>query len=534
MRNNFPKTGILFRFYLRKDWLLLAIWWLVIGGLNLIVGVIYNRMYGTDQNIRSIARTLQTPAMASMFGSLPSAQKYTTFDIAVGEMLIFTIIMLFIMNIQLVIKNTRGEEDNGVTELIRGLAIGKLAQSSAVLFETVMVTALIAMTGFAYLNLAGATLEAVGLFVSLLFIGGCLASTLSLLVAQIAGSARFATGFAYLVFGGMYLLRMLTDVINPDYTWWSPLGWLEKGNIGHGNNWLPGSWLFVLDIILTAIAAWLLVNRDLGNGLLTVDHGRRTALKTLRGWLSLQWYLQRTAVIAWVTGLFVLGVSYGSIFNEVKQLVTQNDTLKQLLGKDAVLGLGQKLVLTFLQTIAIMPFSLAIVAGTLLIFRAQSDISKGVVDLTSAMPLSRTRLFIGYVGGGLSLAIFGWLVAVYGLFVAQEAVMPSPIAIEKFNALAINQLPEIVFFIGLATCLLGWAPRWRDLAYAVLGVNFYLMYLGKMLKVPQVVIEVMPSAWVARVPVQDIAWQPWYWTALIGVLLLALGYIGYRRRDFTS
>ncbi|WP_236151018.1 LPXTG cell wall anchor domain-containing protein [Weissella soli] len=35
-------------------------------------------------------------------------------------------------------------------------------------------------------------------------------------------------------------------------------------------------------------------------------------------------------------------------------------------------------------------------------------------------------------------------------------------------------------------------------------------------------------------PVQDIAWQPWYWTALIGVLLLALGYIGYRRRDFTS
>ncbi len=190
MRNNFPKTGILFRFYLRKDWLLLAIWWLVIGGLNLIVGVIYNRMYGTDQNIRSIARTLQTTAMASMFGSLPSAQKYTTFDIAVGEMLIFTIIMLFIMNIQLVIKNTRGEEDNGVTELIRGLAIGKLAQSSAVLFETVMVTALIAMTGFAYLNLAGATLEAVGLFVSLLFIGGCLASTLSLLVAQIAGSAQ--------------------------------------------------------------------------------------------------------------------------------------------------------------------------------------------------------------------------------------------------------------------------------------------------------------------------------------------------------
>lgn len=532
MQNHFSQTRALVNFYLRKDWLLLMIWWLVIGGLNIIIGLIYNGMYGSANNIKTIVQTLKTPAMASMFGVLPETQTYTTFDTGVGEMLVFSVIMLFIMNIQLIIKNTRGEEDKGTVELIRGLAVGRVAQISAVLIEAVLVNGLIALAGLTYLNLHGATINAVALFVGLLFAGGLLSVALSLFVAQIAGSARLATGITYFIFAAMYLVRMITDVINPDYTWWSPFGWIEKGAIGHGNDWLPFGILLTTGLIIIAGSVQLAINRDLGTGLINIDHGRRTAPVTLRGWLSLQWYLERTAVITWMFGLFILGASYGSIFNEVKQLVTQNDTLRQLLGSDIIHTLGQKLVLTFLQTVSIMPFSISIVAGLSLIFRAQTDIARGVIDLVIATPLSRTRMFIGYIGGGISLATLGWVTAVYSLYLAQAAVTQTPIAIAKFNELAVNQWPGILLFIGLATFLLGWSPRWRYVTYVILGINFYMMYLGKLLKVPTNVIEMMPSAWIAKVPVQTIAWQPWWLTLLVAIILILAGFMGYRRRDF--
>jgi len=43
--------------------------------------------------------------------------------------------MMVVMNFQLVIKNTRAEEEKGVNELLRSLAVGKFAQPVAVLIE---------------------------------------------------------------------------------------------------------------------------------------------------------------------------------------------------------------------------------------------------------------------------------------------------------------------------------------------------------------------------------------------------------------
>lgn len=157
MNNKLAKTTQLTWFYLKKDWLILTLWFVIVGGLNLVIAAIYNQIYGTPAQVQSIVTTLKTPAMIALFGLLPPLKTYTTFDIAVGEMLLFTIMMMVVMNFQLVIKNTRAEEEKGVNEPLRSLAVGKFAQPMAVLIEVMSINVAIALTGLSYRVLNGAT-----------------------------------------------------------------------------------------------------------------------------------------------------------------------------------------------------------------------------------------------------------------------------------------------------------------------------------------------------------------------------------------
>lgn len=531
MKNNFAKTGQLTWFYLKKDWLVLTLWLVIVGGLNLVIAAIYNHIYGTPAQVQSIVTTLKTPAMVALFGLLPTLHAYTTFDIAVGEMLLFTIMMMVVMNLQLVIKNTRAEEEKGVNELLRSLAVGKFAQPAAVLIEVVAVNVAIALTGLSYQVLHGATWPATLLFSAGLLSSGLLFVGIGLLTAQLARQARLATAMGYLVFGVMFVVRMITDTVKPALTWLSPLGWVEKCQIGATNNWLPVLLLSCLSLAITGASLWLLATRDLGAGLVSVSAGPATAPKTLRGWLSLQVRLERASFVIWLLGLSTLGVSYGAIFNQIKQLATDNAVLKNLLGTSKIAQLGDQIVLVFMHTILIMPVTIASLAGLITIGRFKRDLEKGTIDLISAHAISRTRLFVGYIGSGIIFTFGAWLAAMASMFLAQPIVMPQPIAFAKFNAVVINDTPVLLFFVGLAAVLMGWAPKWYRLVYLVLGINFYLLYLGKMLKMPDWLIQAMPSSWVAQVPISAIDWVAWRIVFAIGLSLVVLGYLGYRQGD---
>ena len=122
-KNETQQTGFLTRFNLRRDWFLIWIWVLILGMLMTAVAFKFNDLYGTPQSIATIVSTLKTPAMVSLFGAFV-ASPYTTADIFASEMLVF---MAFYgrQNIFFAVRNTRGEESNGMLELIRSHAVGK-------------------------------------------------------------------------------------------------------------------------------------------------------------------------------------------------------------------------------------------------------------------------------------------------------------------------------------------------------------------------------------------------------------------------
>lgn len=121
----YQQSGFLTRFNLHRDWLVILIWALILGGLMAAVAFKFNDLYGSRSSIAAIVTTLKMPAMVSMFGTFVARAPYTTADIFASEMMVFMALFMAVMNIYFAVRNTRGEESNGMLELIRSHAVGK-------------------------------------------------------------------------------------------------------------------------------------------------------------------------------------------------------------------------------------------------------------------------------------------------------------------------------------------------------------------------------------------------------------------------
>ena len=101
----------------------------------------------------------------------------------------------------------------------------------------------------------------------------------------------------------------------------------------------------------------------------------------------------------------------------------------------------------------------------------------------------------------------------------------------RLVALSWVQLPAVLVLVGLAVLLIGWAQRATALAWAALGFAVVIGWLGGLLRLPNWVDGLSPYQHLPQVPVEEVAAAPLLVLTLIGVGLIAMGAVGYRRRD---
>ena len=298
----FKRTGLLIRLNLKRDWTKILIWTVTLAVLLTAIAAKFDGIYSTQKAIDSIVTTLKTPAMVSLFGAFTAKAPYTTAKIFATEMVVFMAIIMVIMNIMLAVSTTRGEEDDGLLELVRAHAVGRLAPLSAGVAELTGLNLILGvlyglglqLSGMPGADEAGNWLIGFGLAAM-----GWLFGMLTLLVAQLADNASETTMLSYAIFGVMYIARMSTDVSDPRQTWWIPFGWIEKMSIYQKNDWRPLLLMFLFGLICAALAATLNWRRDLGAGFLATRQGRRTASPFLAGPATLLWRESRTVLLAW-------------------------------------------------------------------------------------------------------------------------------------------------------------------------------------------------------------------------------------------
>lgn len=99
-------------------------------------------------------------------------------------------------------------------------------------------------------------------------------------------------------------------------------------------------------------------------------------------------------------------------------------------------------------------------------------------------------------------------------------------------AAGVLKAPAVLSILGIVTALLGWLPRlaapvgWLLVAFSAIIGTF-----GSLLELPEFVFDMDPFGHLAEYPVEAIAWEPVVWLTVIGAAGIAIGLLGWRRRE---
>ena len=99
---------------------------------------------------------------------------------------------------------------------------------------------------------------------------------------------------------------------------------------------------------------------------------------------------------------------------------------------------------------------------------------------------------------------------------------------------ALAYTPALWVFVGIAVLLFGLLPRAVGAAWAFLGLVAFAGFLGPLLRLPNWVYDLSPVDRIPNVPVADFSAWPLIAMTLIAAAMIAVGLVGFRRRDLTE
>lgn len=268
--NDFAGTGALARLIVRRDWLKLLIWVLLVSVVPISMAAGFQKLYSTDAALREYADAIRgSAAEIGMLGYVYEASVggLTAWRAGLnGAFLIVPIAILF------AIRHTRSEESSGRQELLSATAVGRLAPLTAmgiVIFDANLCIAALTAAGLIGIGLPARGALIYGLSSAA---AGCVFTALAGLIAQLTESTGAARGIALALFALSWVARAVGDLSGgPNaegwLSWISPLGWLRLTRAFAGERWWVLGLSAGLIAICVAAAFWLARQRDLGAGL---------------------------------------------------------------------------------------------------------------------------------------------------------------------------------------------------------------------------------------------------------------------------
>ncbi|WP_368505361.1 ABC transporter permease [Alkalihalophilus sp. As8PL] len=529
-KKQFSQTGRMTRFVLRRDRIRLPIWLISIVLITIATATSFTDLYQNEQERQAIAETMKNPAMTAMVGQGYGLDNYTAGPMMAHQMLLFTAIVVAIMSILLVTRHTRVDEEEGRIELIRSLPVGSLANLSSTMIVLVAANIVLALSvGF---GLASLQIESMDLGASLLY-GAALGATgiffaaVTALFAQLSENSRGTIGYSFTVLGVAYLIRAVGDVSNEALSWFSPLGWILGTEVYVNNYWWPIVLTIGGSIVVLLIAFYLMTIRDLGSGFLASKPGRKNAPRSLLSPFGLALRLQRTGIIAWAIGMFVLGVSYGSVLGDLESFFSNNEMLTEMLAPIEGVTLTEQF-LTMLMAVISM---ICTVPALLFMLKLKGEEKKGQIEHLLTRAVSRNQVLGSYLLLSLLFGFVMLFLALVGLWSAGNAVMEEAISFSLMFKAAMVYLPAIWVMTGLAVFAIGWLPKVTSLSWLYLGYSFLVVYLGSLLQFPEWMGKISPFGHIPEYPVEEIDFVTLCVLTMMAIALIITGFIGYRKRD---
>lgn len=513
---------------LRSDVRRLLPWVAFVALLSVSSVVAYTTSFPTAADRSRLAGTLGTnPALSLVVGRAQQLGTADGFNAWRSGQL--GALLTALMAALAVVRASRAQEDSGQAELVVSGAVARSAPLAVAVAVGAVASLGLGLVVAAVTLLAGGSPAPTLLLCSGFAATGLVFGALAAVTAQVGAEARTATSLAVGAAGLAYAVRGYLDVSDtPGWTsWLTPFGWVERTGPGAVDDPRPLAVSVVVAGGLVALAFALRGRRDHGRGLLAGRPGpERARLAGTVGGLVLR--LEAATLVVWVLGVVGLGALFGTVVPSLEQVVADNPALAALLASSGTAAgdVGPAFVLTLLDVLTL----LAAVMGVQLVLRAHAEEAVGRSEPLLSGSLRRGTHLAAYVVPALlapavALGVGG---TALGLVASAQGFALDRDGLARQLALT---LPALWVLVAVGVATVGAVPRLRLLAWVGVAATFALTVLGPTLDLPRRVLDLSPLAQVPQVLLGETGAAGLL--VLVGstVMLLAVGFAGYRRRD---
>ncbi|MCL2203976.1 MAG: hypothetical protein FWB88_08555 [Defluviitaleaceae bacterium] len=597
MKGNFENTAKLTRFFLKRERVNTTVWILAL--LAVVVGLVPGLneiMVGED--MAALVEMMQNPALVSMVGPAIALITNTYGALYTNFMLLFTALTVGIMNIFLVVRHTRADEELGRYEVVRSLPTGRLAHLNATFLTAVIVNAVLAvLTGLLMYAAGDATMGLNGsmLWGAALGATGLVFAAFAALFSQLSANARGAMAYSFIALIVFYFLRGAGDM-QMAASWdaaieageapamhilslISPLGMVMRTYAHAGDYWWPIFILLGTAAAVAALAFFLNALRDMDQGFIPDRPGRPEAKK----WLTaphgkgLTFKLTKNALIGCLIGMVALGASYASILGDVDEFVARNDMYRGLMLHIAGIEIesvttpagdferinawvdGQIIRTTadpeeivellnyavtyagftisdlFASMIMNMMALMAMVPVILFALRARAEERAIRTELLLAGSVCKIKYLGGFALMAFVAAPLLQFVLAVGLYGLGVALHgPEILSFAFILEAAMVYTPALWVMGGLTILLVGAAPRATGVIWAYFTFNFLLIFVGRMGDFPTWFQRTAPIGWIPQLPMAETNWLVLGGITLVAIGLCLVGLLCYRKRDINA
>lgn len=447
--------------------------------------------------------------------------------IAAYEVGWYLAIAVGLINIVVVIRNTRAQEAFGRLELLRAGRFGVHANSMAVLILALGADLLIALGVVPAMIAAGADAQGALAFGAALGGVGAVFAAFALLAAQVTEQPRGAYGIACAALGVAYLLRALGDVSgNPFLRMAAPLGWVQQMHPFGATRWWPLAVCAVAVVLLAGLALRVEALRDHGAGLAPTRPGAATAGAVTRTPLGVALRIHRAGLYGWAAVLLGLGVGFGSAGVDLTGLAAGTQGMLNLLA-----GFNVNVVDGFLAMVTMLVAIATTGAAIATVLRIRTEELAGRADLLLAGRLPRWRFAATHLGTAVGASVLLLALSGFGIGAVHGARSGDLGQIPRVTVAALAQLPAVLLCIGLTILCIGLRPAACWLVWVLLAESAIVTILGPTMRLPAAVMNLSLFHHVPHLPGVAVNPLPSAVLCVGAIVATALGIAGFMRRD---
>ncbi|MCL1823095.1 MAG: hypothetical protein FWG44_02730 [Oscillospiraceae bacterium] len=550
MRGNFTNTGKLVKFILRRERIISTVWILIIVLFSMVLAPGINTMFPDIETRNNFAATLENPIMIAMMGPVYGVGDYTAGAMYSGMMLLWIMMTAGIMNIFLVVRHTRADEEKGRAEVVRSLPTGRLANLNAAIISAVIINAVMAV--LLGLGLAATGVESMDLGGSMLYgvltgLAGLVFAAVAALFSQLSSYKGGATGLSFLTLGVFYMVRAAGDAqmpINNALSCISPLGLAQRSEVYVQNYIYPVFILIAIIAVIIIIAFKLNSIRDIDQGFIPAKPGRKEAKKSLLSSFGLSVRLLKTSIIVWFIVMFALGASYGSILGEIDEFVGDSPEYLTVIGipeeiVEKMTDADKKEIISkyFGVFITSMMTLVGLIPVIIAAMKPRNEEKDNRAEHILARGISRTKYLFGYVLIAYISSIIMQCATAVGLYlsassVAGEAGIPESFMLGSLLKSYLSYLPAMWVILGFTILVIGLLPKASGMIWGYYGFVCFMSFIGGFPDLlPAWVAKISPMSYIAKVPLDDINFTNLALLTGLAAVLTALGFFHYRKRD---